>query len=182
MEVTVAFIAKIQRFPLIPKVDPYKAQRRLYIKDKVKKIYIDLVKSNPCPPQHEDSNDGIASTPHGRLPPLVPPTNARSQHDGPHQSSCSSHQVDPTAAGHINRSQRLEESFVRPEPASGNTENEGVEHGEHDVEVEVCPLTERAGYDGGAWEVTVRRASLSLSYQWRRRRIGRRMKRTVPPF
>ena len=63
---------------------------------------VDLIESYPGPPQHEESNDGIASTPHGRLPHLVPPPHARPQHHRGHQSSSSPDQIDSTAPGHVN--------------------------------------------------------------------------------
>ena len=110
----------------------------------------DLIESNPRPPEHEDSDDGITGTAHGRLSPLVPATYARSQHDGSHQSPGPAHQVDPAAAGNVYNAQGLEEPLRGPEPARGETEDEGVEEGEDHVEVEVGPLSQRSRYDCGA--------------------------------
>ena len=109
---------------------------------------VDLIESYPGPPQHEETNDGIAGTAHGRLPHLVPPAHARSQHDRRHQSSHSTHQVNSTAPGHVNYSQATEESGLRPEPAGRDTEDEGVEEREENVEIEIGPLRHRARYDG----------------------------------
>ena len=97
------------------------------------KTTVDLVESYPGPPQHEETNDGIAGTAHGRFPHLVPAAHARPQHDGGHQSSSSTHQVDSTAPGHVNHSQATEESGLRPEPAGRDTEDESVEEREKNV-------------------------------------------------
>ena len=108
---------------------------------------VDLIESYPGPPQHEEANDGIAGAAHGRLPHLVPPPNARAQHDCGHQSSRPSDQVDSAAPGHVHHSEAPEKARLRPEPAGGDTEDESVEERKENVEIEIGSLCHRAGYD-----------------------------------
>ena len=145
MEVTVALIAKIHLFPLIPKVKPCKddfEEDSIPVSD-----YCDLIEGYPGPPEHEDSYDGITSTAHGRLPHLLPPSYPRSQHHSSHQSSSSANKIDSTTAGYIYNTQASQPAQLRPQPAGGHTEDECVEEREENVEVEICPLSQRARYD-----------------------------------
>ena len=62
-----------------------------------------------------------------------------------YESPRPAHEVDPAAAGEVHHAHQLEHALLRPQPAGGQAEHEGVEHREENVEVEVCPLRDCSG-------------------------------------
>lgn len=67
-----------------------------------------------------------------------------------HEGTGPAHEVDAAAAGQVHHAHRLEEARLRPQPASGQAEDECVEHRKDDVEIKVCSLRNGSGNDGSS--------------------------------
>ena len=100
---------------------------------------VGLTKDQTLPPKHEEPDEGVGGTPHGRRDVQVPPSQARPQHDGGHEGRGAAHEVDAAAAGDVDDVEHVEEAGALPEPVGGHAVDDGVDQREEAVRVKVAP-------------------------------------------